>query len=76
MVAANIGALKAELGRNYMAHKKMADQWVFKSETYDNCNCDINCGCQFNLPTPTAIVSRPSSATSSKAISTRRRLEG
>lgn len=29
----------------------MADQWVFKSETYDNCNCEINCGCQFNLPT-------------------------
>ena len=33
-----------------MAHKRMADQWVFKSETYDNCNCEINCGCQFNLP--------------------------
>jgi hypothetical protein len=29
----------------------MSDQWVFKSETYDNCNCDVNCGCQFNLPT-------------------------
>jgi len=28
----------------------MADQWVFKNETYDNCNCEINCGCQFNLP--------------------------
>lgn len=28
----------------------MADQWLFKSETYDNCNCEINCGCQFNLP--------------------------
>jgi hypothetical protein len=28
----------------------MADQWLFKSETYDNCNCQINCGCQFNLP--------------------------
>ena len=28
----------------------MSDQWVFKSETYDNCNCDVNCGCQFNLP--------------------------
>ena len=27
----------------------MADQWVFKSETYDNCNCAVNCGCQFNL---------------------------
>jgi hypothetical protein len=23
---------------------------MFKSETYDNCNCAINCGCQFNLP--------------------------
>ncbi|MCA1440357.1 DUF1326 domain-containing protein [Ensifer sp. IC4062] len=28
----------------------MEDQWVFKSETYDNCNCAMNCGCQFNLP--------------------------
>src|SRR3546814_12188363 len=28
----------------------MLDQWEFKSETYDNCNCAINCGCQFNLP--------------------------
>jgi hypothetical protein len=28
----------------------MADRWLFKSETYDNCNCDMNCGCQFNLP--------------------------
>jgi hypothetical protein len=29
----------------------MADQWLFKSDTYDNCNCEVNCGCQFNLPT-------------------------
>ena len=28
----------------------MQDQWLLKSETYDNCNCAINCGCQFNLP--------------------------
>ena len=28
----------------------MSDQWLFKSESYDNCNCAINCGCQFNLP--------------------------
>jgi hypothetical protein len=28
----------------------MQDQWEFKSETYDNCNCAVNCGCQFNLP--------------------------
>ena len=28
----------------------MKDQWLFKSETYDNCNCAVNCGCQFNLP--------------------------
>jgi hypothetical protein len=28
----------------------MADHWLFKSETYDNCNCAMNCGCQFNLP--------------------------
>ncbi|WP_018991407.1 DUF1326 domain-containing protein [Aromatoleum toluclasticum] len=26
------------------------DEWLFKSETYDNCNCNVNCGCQFNLP--------------------------
>src|SRR5262249_11757246 len=24
---------------------------AFASETYDNCNCAVNCGCQFNLPT-------------------------
>lgn len=29
---------------------EMQDQWLFKSETYDNCNCAVNCGCQFNLP--------------------------
>jgi hypothetical protein len=28
----------------------MANQWLFKSETYDNCNCAVNCGCQFYLP--------------------------
>ena len=28
----------------------MTDEWLFKSETYDNCNCAVNCGCQFNLP--------------------------
>jgi len=28
----------------------MSDQWLFKSATYDNCNCAVNCGCQFNLP--------------------------
>ena len=28
----------------------MSDEWLFKSETYDNCNCAINCGCQFYLP--------------------------
>jgi hypothetical protein len=28
----------------------MSDRWLFKSETYDNCNCAVNCGCQFNLP--------------------------
>ena len=28
----------------------MSDQWVFKSETYANCNCAVNCPCQFNLP--------------------------
>src|SRR5216684_7719730 len=28
----------------------MANQWLFKSETYDNCNCSVSCGCQFNEP--------------------------
>ena len=28
----------------------MQDRWLIKSETYDNCNCAMNCGCQFNLP--------------------------
>lgn len=28
----------------------MTDQWSFRSETFSTCNCDINCGCQFNLP--------------------------
>ena len=28
----------------------MPDQWELKSDTYDNCNCAMNCGCQFNLP--------------------------
>jgi hypothetical protein len=28
----------------------VADRWLFKSETYDNCSCAVNCGCQFNLP--------------------------
>ena len=28
----------------------MPDQWEFKSRGYDNCNCAMNCGCQFNLP--------------------------
>ena len=26
----------------------MANKWKFKSETYDNCNCSVSCGCQFN----------------------------
>ena len=28
----------------------MPDQWEFKLRTYDNCNCALNCGCQFNVP--------------------------
>ena len=28
----------------------MADQWHFHSESFASCNCDVNCGCQFNLP--------------------------
>lgn len=28
----------------------MTDRWDFKSHSYDNCNCAVNCGCQFNLP--------------------------
>jgi hypothetical protein len=29
----------------------MSDQWEFLSHTYDNCNCSVSCGCQFNEPT-------------------------
>lgn len=29
----------------------MSGEWLFKSETYDNCNCAVNCGCQYNIPT-------------------------
>ncbi len=29
----------------------MTDNWEFKSHTYDNCNCSVSCGCQFNEPT-------------------------
>ncbi len=29
----------------------MSDQWEFMSHTYDNCNCSVSCGCQFNEPT-------------------------
>jgi hypothetical protein len=29
----------------------MSDHWEFKSHTYDNCNCSVSCGCQFNEPT-------------------------
>jgi hypothetical protein len=29
----------------------MTDNWTFKSHTYDNCNCSVSCGCQFNEPT-------------------------
>ena len=29
----------------------MPSNWEFKSHTYDNCNCSVSCGCQFNEPT-------------------------
>jgi hypothetical protein len=41
------------MGKNKGDKKKKSgtgDQWQFKSETYDNCNCAVNCGCQFYLP--------------------------
>ena len=28
----------------------MTDRWHFYSETFGNCNCATNCGCQFNVP--------------------------
>ncbi len=28
----------------------MTDDWLFKSESYGNCNCAVNCGCQYNIP--------------------------
>lgn len=27
----------------------MTDKWHFHSDTFGNCNCDANCGCQFNV---------------------------
>ena len=36
---------------DYLGITAMSDQWLFKSETYDNCNCSVSCGCQFNEPT-------------------------
>lgn len=27
----------------------MSDRWFFKSASFASCNCDANCGCQFNL---------------------------
>lgn len=29
----------------------MPDQWMIRATTFSNCNCEINCGCQFNQPT-------------------------
>jgi hypothetical protein len=29
----------------------MTDQWMMQATTFANCNCLINCGCQFNTPT-------------------------
>ena len=28
----------------------MSDNWMIRSNTFGNCNCDTNCGCQFNVP--------------------------
>lgn len=28
----------------------MSDNWMMRSNSYANCNCATNCGCQFNLP--------------------------
>lgn len=28
----------------------MSDKWMVKSQSFGNCNCAANCGCQFNLP--------------------------
>lgn len=29
----------------------MSDQWMIRATAFSNCNCLINCGCQFNVPT-------------------------
>jgi hypothetical protein len=44
--------MEAETHKNQTLRRidDMSDTWLFKSETYDNCNCAVNCGCQFNLP--------------------------
>ena len=46
----NMASLEQSRRISYRGNFNMADQWVFKSETYDNCNCAVNCRCQFNLP--------------------------
>ncbi len=46
----NMASLEQSRRISYRGNFNMVDQWVFKSETYDNCNCAVNCGCQFNLP--------------------------
>jgi hypothetical protein len=48
----------------------MAAQWLFKSESYDNCNCVV---VSSTYRAPTAIVSPPSWTTLLKATSTIRR---
>lgn len=34
-----------------METARITAQWEFKSHSYDNCNCSVSCGCQFNEPT-------------------------
>jgi hypothetical protein len=29
----------------------MSNQWMIRATAFSNCNCLINCGCQFNVPT-------------------------
>ena len=52
------------------------DEWLFKSETYDNCICSVSCGCQFNEPRRMAIASSPTLAQLSIDISTERHWRG
>ncbi|MFT5099058.1 MAG: hypothetical protein ACI9HY_001174 [Planctomycetaceae bacterium] len=42
---------REELDSTIRKDFNMPDQWMIQATTFANCNCLINCGCQFNVPT-------------------------